>query len=121
MRERKKKLRCPNCGTAIKEEQKSCPVCHQIIERPKEETAEGEEESFELKAEFPFGKIVMGIIIVIGIVLTVKGIVEYQNVEYCTADDCGFRSLFLAGLGIILIISAGIALARDGKKYKEIA
>lgn len=115
----KKKLRCKNCGTVVKDDDKSCSVCHMLIEREIEIDDEtGEEKTFELKSEFPFGKIIMGIFIVIGIVLTVKGIVEFQNIEYCTADDCGLKPLFLAGLGIILIISASVALARDGKKYK---
>ncbi len=118
MKERKKKVHCPNCGTLIKKGETSCSVCHQIIERDEEKTEE-EVEEFSLKPEFPIGKVVMGVFLVIGIILTIKGIVEYQNVEYCTAEDCGFRSLFLAGLGIILIISAGISIAREGKRYKE--
>lgn len=111
----RKKLRCSNCGTAIKDEDKSCSVCHRLIER---EIKEEIKEEYELKATFPYGKVVMGIFILIGIILTIKGIVEYQNIEYCTAEDCGFKSLFIAGIGIILIISASIALAKDKKRYK---
>lgn len=111
----KKKIRCSNCGTVIKDDKKSCSVCHMLVEREVKDTLE---EEFELKTEFPYGKIIMGIIIFIGIVITIKGVVEYQNIEYCTADDCGFKSLFLAGLGIILIISASIALVKDQKRYK---
>ncbi len=114
---RKKKLRCPNCGTTIKDDEKSCPICHMVIERPEEEKEE--EKEFVVKQEFPIGKVFMLIFILIGIILTIKGIVEYQNIEYCTADDCGFKPLFLAGVGIILIISASIALVRDEVKLKK--
>ncbi len=116
--ERKKKLRCPNCGTVIKENEKSCSICHMVVERPEEET--GEEQSvFTIREEFPTGKVVMCIFILIGIILTVKGVVEFQNAEYCRTDDCEIKSLFMAGVGIILIISAAIALARDEKKFKK--
>lgn len=111
----RKKIRCSNCGTVIKDEDKSCSVCHRIIES---KIKEEKKEEYELKATFPYGKVVMGIFILIGIILTIKGVVEYQNIEYCTAEDCGFKSLFIAGIGIILIISASIALARDKKRYK---
>ncbi len=77
------------------------------------------EKEFVIKQEFPVGKVFMLIFILIGIILTIKGIVEYQNIEYCTADDCGFKSLFLAGVGIILIISASVALVRDEVKLKK--
>lgn len=115
----KKKLRCKNCGTVVKDDDKSCSVCHMVIERKiKNEAETDEEKTFELKTEFPIGKIVMGVFILIGIILTIKGFVEYQNIEYCTVEDCGLKPLFLAGLGLILIISASVALARDGRKYK---
>ncbi len=116
--ERRKKLRCPNCGTLIKEDEKSCSICHMVIERPKEEV-DGEEEEFTLKEEFPIGRIAMIVFIVIGIILTVKGGVEFQNSDYCNTGDCAIKSLFMAGLGIILIISAAIALALDQRKYKK--
>lgn len=109
----RKKLRCPNCGTLIKDDEKSCSVCHQLIQRE-----EKEDDDFELTEQFPIAKVVFLVLIFIGIVLTVKGFVEFQNVEYCTADDCGLRSLFMAGVGLILIIAASISLAREGTKYK---
>jgi len=112
---KKKKLHCSNCGTTIQEDEKACSVCRIVVERP--ETPE-EEEDFEIKTQIPFGKIIMVILIFVGIVLTVKGFVEFQSVDACTADDCGIKSLFIAGLGIILIISASVALARDNVKYK---
>ena len=115
--ERKQKLRCPNCGTVIKDDEKSCSICHMVIERPKEE--EDETEEFTLKEQFPVMKIVMLVLMLIGIVLTIKGIVEFQNSEYCRRDDCEIKSLFMAGLGIILIISAAVAFARDEKKFKK--
>jgi len=84
---RKKKLRCLNCGTALKEDEKSCPICHMVVEHPEEE--QEEEKEFVIKQEFPVGKV------------------------------CGFKSLFLAGVGIILIISASVALVRDEVKLKK--
>ncbi len=115
---KKKKLRCPNCGTVIKWGETSCSVCHQVVKREptEEETLEEMEEEGLPPKQFPVGKVIMVIFIVIGIVLTIKGFVEYQNVQYCTADDCGFKKLFLAGLGIILIFSASIALCLEPKK-----
>lgn len=118
--ERKKKLRCPNCGTVIKDDEKSCSICHMVIERPKEETeVEEEEKEFTLKEEFPTGKVVMGVLILIGIILTIKGVVEFQNSEYCRADNCEIKSLFMAGLGIILVFSASVALAKEEKRFKK--
>lgn len=114
---KKNKLRCPNCGTVIKEDEKSCSVCHMLIERPKEEEKEEEieEESLSLRETFPIGKVVMVVFIVVGIILTVKGTVELQNGgEF----ENNIRSFFFAGLGIVLIISASITLARSEKKYK---
>jgi hypothetical protein len=113
----KKKLHCKNCGTVVKEDEKACSVCRMLIEREIIEETE-EEKEFQLKTEFPLGKIIMIGFILIGLVLAIKGIVEYQNIEYCTADDCGLKPLFIAGLGLIIIISASIALAKDKKKYK---
>ena len=117
---KKKKLRCPNCGTVIKEEELSCPVCHMVVERPKEDVEEQEEEaveevSFSFKEEFPIGKIVMIFLIVVGIILTIKGTVELQNES---EFENNVRSLFFAGFGIVLIISASITLARSEKKFK---
>jgi predicted amidophosphoribosyltransferase len=60
----KKKLRCTNCGVVIKDDEKSCSVCHMAVERHEAE----EEDSLELKPEFPVGKIVMGILIIIGVI-----------------------------------------------------
>lgn len=114
---RKQKIHCENCGSLVKDDEKSCPICHMVIERPEEE--EEEEKEFVVKQEFPLGKVFMLGFILLGTILTIKGIVEYQNVEYCTADDCGFKSLFLAGVGIILIIAASIALVRDEVKIKK--
>lgn len=114
---RKNKVRCLNCGTVVKDDDKSCPICHMVIERPEEEIEE--EKEFVIKQEFPIGKVIMLVFILVGIILTIKGIVEYQNVEYCTADDCGFKSLFIAGVGIVLIISSSVALARDEFKSKK--
>lgn len=116
--ERKKKLRCPNCGTVIKDDEKSCSICHMIVERPEEDELE-EEKEFTIKEEFPTGKIVMLVFILIGIILTIKGVVEFQNAEFCRTNDCEIKSLFMAGIGIILILSASVALARDEKKYKK--
>ncbi len=116
--ERKKKLRCPNCGTVIKDDEKSCSICHMVVERPEEETEE-EEKSFIIKEEFPTGKVVMCVFILVGIILTIKGVVEFQNSEYCRTDNCEIKSLFMAGVGIILIISAAVALARDERKLKK--
>ncbi len=113
---RSKKLRCPNCGTVIKDDEKSCSICYRTIERPEEPV---EEQDFSLKEEFPVGKIVMLVFILIGIVLTIKGIVEFQNSDYCASEDCAIKSLFMAGVGIILIISASVAFARDEKKFKK--
>ena len=110
-----KKIRCKNCGTAIKDDEKSCSVCRMV---PEVEETKEEEASLNIKTKTPAIKIVMVVLILIGIVLTIKGIVEYQNVDVCTANDCGFRSLFLAGVGIILIIAASIELARGGLSYK---
>jgi len=112
---KRKKLRCSNCGTIIQDDEKSCSVCHIVVERPE---VNEEEENFEIKTELPLGKILMVILIFIGIVLTVKGIVEFQNVDACTADDCGIKNLFMAGIGIAIIIAASIALARENIKYK---
>lgn len=116
--ERKKKLRCPNCGTVIKDNEKSCSICHMLVERPKDDD-DDEEKEFVVKEEFPVMKVVMLVFIFIGIVLTIKGIVEFQNSEYCRQDDCEVKSLFMAGVGIILIISASVAVARDEKKFKK--
>ena len=69
---RKKKLRCLNCGTALKEDEKSCPICHMVVEHPEEE--QEEEKEFVIKQEFPVGKVFMLIFILIGIILTIKGI-----------------------------------------------
>lgn len=118
-----KKIRCKNCGTKLEFDAKSCPVCYMTVERTKEEIEEVEEikelkeqEEDSLKAKITGGKIIMLIFIFVGIILTIRGITEYQSVEYCTGEDCGFKALFLAGLGIILIISAGISLARSMSK-----
>ena len=45
---RKKKLRCLNCGTALKEDEKSCPICHMVVEHPEEE--QEEEKEFVIKS-----------------------------------------------------------------------
>lgn len=115
-----KKIRCKNCGTKLEIDAKSCPVCYMTVERTEEEIAEvkeiKEQEERGLKSKFSIGKIAMIIFIFVGIVLTISGITEYQSIEFCTEDDCGFKALFRAGLGIILIISAGITLARSMSK-----
>lgn len=112
---RKNKLYCDNCGTLIKGDEKSCPVCHMTIEREENDILEEETEK-PLKNKFPIGRVIMIIVIITGIVLTIKGVVEYQNIEYCTAENCGLQELFVAGLGIILILSASVALAKDSSK-----
>ena len=115
-----KKLRCKNCGTKLDLDAKSCPVCYMAVERTEEEVEEikeiKEQEEGSLKAKVTVGKIVMLVFIVIGIVLTIRGITEYQSIEFCTEEDCGFKALFQAGIGIILLISAGITLARSMSK-----
>lgn len=117
--ERKKKLRCPNCGTVIKDDEKSCSICHMVVERPKEEIEEEEVTEVGIKEKIPAGKIVMVIFILIGIVLTIKGSVEFQNSEYCRQDDCEIKSLFMAGVGVVLIIAASVALVRDETRLKK--
>lgn len=116
----KKKLRCKNCGTKLELDAKSCPVCYMTVERTEEEVEEikeiKEQEENSLKSKITVGKIVMLVFIFLGIVLTIRGVTEYQSIEFCTEDDCGFKALFQAGLGIILIISAGISLARNLSK-----
>ena len=115
-----KKVRCKNCGTKLGLDAKSCPVCYMMVERTEEEIEEikeiKEQEETSLKSKMTIGKIVMLIFIFIGVILTIRGITEYQSIEFCTEDDCGFKALFQAGLGIILIISAGISLARHLSK-----
>lgn len=116
----KKKLRCANCGTALSFDAKSCPVCYMTVERTEEEVQEviefKEEAENSLKKKLSIGRIAMVILIFIGIIFTIRGITEYQSIEFCTEDDCGFKALFEAGLGIILIISASIPLARNLSK-----
>ena len=116
----KKKLRCKNCGTKLELDAKSCPVCYMTVERTEEEVEEikeiKEQEDAGLKSKLTVGKITMLVFIVIGIILTIRGITEYQSIEFCTEDDCGFKALFQAGFGIILIISASISLARNLSK-----
>lgn len=115
-----KKLRCKNCGTKLEIDAKSCPVCYMTVERTEEEVEEvkeiKEQEENSLKSKLSIGRIMMLIFIFIGIVLTIRGVIEYQNIDFCTEEDCGFKALFQAGLGIILIISASISLARNLSK-----
>ena len=115
-----KKLHCKNCGTKLDFDAKSCPVCYMAVERTEEEVEEikeiKEQEEGSLKAKLTVGKIVMLVFIVIGMVLTIRGVAEYQSIEFCTEDDCGFKALFQAGIGIILMISAGVSLARNMSK-----
>lgn len=115
-----KKIRCKNCGTKLEFDAKSCPVCYMAVERTEEEVEEikeiKEQEEGSLKAKVTVGKIVMLVFIVVGLILTIRGVAEYQSIEFCTEDDCGFKSLFQAGVGIILMISAGVTLARSMSK-----
>ena len=115
-----KKIRCKNCGTKLEFDAKSCPVCYMTVERTEEEVEEikeiKEQEEKSLKSKMSVGKILMIVLIVVGIVLTITGITEYNSIDYCTEDDCGFKALFRAGLGIILMFSAGITLARNLSK-----
>ena len=116
----KKKIRCKNCGTALEIDSKSCPVCYMTVERTEEEKEEikeiKEQEEEGLKSKLTVGRIAMIVFIFIGIILTIRGITEFQSIEFCTEEDCGFKALFQAGVGIILIISAGISLARNLSK-----
>lgn len=116
----KKKIRCKNCGTKLELDAKSCSVCYMTVERTEEEIEEikeiKEQEDASLKSKITTGKIIMFVLIFVGIILTIRGFTEYQSIEFCTEDDCGFKALFQTGLGIILIISASIALARNMSK-----
>lgn len=115
-----KNIRCKNCGTKLEFDAKSCPVCFMTVERTVEEVEEikeiKEQEENGLRSKLTIGKVLMIIFIIVGIVLTIKGLTEYQSIEFCTEDDCGFKALFEAGLGIIFIISASISLARNLSK-----
>ena len=109
-----KKVHCENCGTTVGYDEKSCPTCRITVKR---EESDGEEE-FELKQTFPYKNVFMIIFILMGMILTIRGIVEYQNIDVCTHEGCGLQDLFLAGVGIIMMLAASIELARGRSTYK---
>jgi len=111
-----KKIHCENCGTVVKDDELSCSTCRIAVKREEKETEETED--FELKAQFPYRTVIMIVLIFIGMVMAIRGFVEWQNIEECTAEGCGFEDLFLAGVGVIMMLAASIELARGRVQYK---
>ncbi len=103
------KIRCINCGTKVPMNSLSCPVCHMKI------TAQQEKKLEEIKSKvntktIHSKKTPLYVLAFIGIIIFGISFYSFKQVTECTADGCGFKSLFFMGIGIIFIISATITL-----------
>lgn len=104
-----KKIHCTNCGIRIPINNDSCPVCHMKITVDQKKTVEQEKKKNSNKLVYK-KKTPIYILTLIGIVIFLISFYSFKQVEVCTADGCGFKSLFFMGLGIVIIISSLITL-----------
>lgn len=112
----KKKLRCKNCGTIIKDTEFSCPICHLKPDRTEEEKKEVEENLIHNNNKNMVYKAVILGLLLLGITLTFFGVIHLNDGGYCTDSNCSVKNLFMTVVGITLIISCSITLLRFWRK-----
>lgn len=112
----KKKIRCKNCGTVIKDTDMSCPICHMKPERTEEEIKEVEEKIIHNDNKNIIMKFVVAFLLLVGIVLTFIGFMHMKETTYCSNSSCTTKNLFTLFLGLSLTIASIITLARTLKK-----
>ena len=112
----KKKLRCQNCGTTLKDTDLSCPICHMKPERTEEEVKEVEEKIIHNDNKSVVLMFVVMFILIIGIVLSFIGIMHMKDVTYCSNSNCTTKNLFMVVLGLSLTLASIISLIRSRKK-----
>ena len=112
----KKKIRCKNCGTVIKDTDMSCPICHMKPERTEEEVKEVEEKIIHNDNKNIIMVFVVAFLLLIGVVLTFLGLTHINQTTYCSNSDCTTKNLFMLFLGLSLTIASTIALLRSRKK-----
>lgn len=112
----KKKIRCVNCGTSLKETDMSCPICHMIPDRTVEEKKEVEEKIVHNNNKNIIWKFVILFIFIVGVILTIIGFIHMKDVTYCADEHCTTKNLFMLLFGLTLTISSFITLIRNLKK-----
>lgn len=112
----KKKIRCKNCGTTLKETDMSCPICHMIPDRTVEEKKEVEEKIVHKKNNSIIWKYGLISIFVIGLVMTLIGFLHMKDVTYCSNEECTTKNLFMLLFGLTLTITSLITFIRNIKK-----
>lgn len=114
------KIRCKNCGTIIKDNEKSCSVCHMTEfitdEKNKIKKPLKKKNINKIEYHYPIGKSIVKIILLIGIVILITGGINYSALDTCNETDCSIKTLFQIGLGVVLIISSLISLLITRKK-----
>lgn len=114
------KKRCKNCGTIVKDNEKSCSVCHMtefiIDEKNKSKRSLEKKNISKIEYHYPIGKSIVKIILLIGIVILITGGINYSNLDTCNESDCSIKTLFQIGLGVVLIISSLISLLITKRK-----
>ena len=112
----KKKIRCANCGTTLKDTDMSCPICHMKPERTEEEVKEVEEKIVHNSDKNTIIKFIVAGLLIVGIVLTFIGFMHIKETTYCSDSKCTTRNLFMLFLGLSLTVASVITLARSAKK-----
>ena len=112
----KKKIRCKNCGTVIKDTDMSCPICHMKPERTEDEVKEVEEKIIHNDNKNIIMIFVVAFLLVIGVVLTFIGFAHIKETTYCSNSSCTTKNLFMLFLGLALTMASIITLARSLKK-----